>query len=75
MRTRFAEQDAKLEIRLAEQDAKLETRFTEQDAKRFAEQDVKMAAMETRLVRWCVGTTGVGVAILGSLIGILEALR
>ena len=37
--------------------------------------ETQMARMETRLTRWIVGVMAAGVAFMGVLLGILEALR
>ncbi len=41
----------------------------------LAEVRMEMARMETRLIRWTVTTMLAGVAAIGVLIGILEAVR
>ena len=41
----------------------------------YAEVRTEMARMETRLIRWTVATMLAGMAALGVLYGILEAVR
>ena len=42
---------------------------------KIAEVETQMARMETRLTRWSVGAVAAGVAVIGVLLGILEAIR
>ena len=73
---RFAQQDAKWERRFAEFEVKFEKRLAELDAKwerRFAELDAKIAASESRLLRWMfVFWTGNLVATAGMLFAVVR---
>ena len=54
---------------------RVENRLERKIDKGHAEVRTEMARMETRLIRWTVATMLAGMAALGVLYGILEAVR
>ena len=56
----------------------MDTRFARVEAQiatNKSDLERQMAQIETRLTRWIVGAVAGGVAIIGVLIGVLEAVR
>ena len=82
LETQVATKTADLEKQVATTTADLEKQVAttkadleKQIATRTADLETQAARMEARLIRWMVGAVAAGVAVMGVLLGILEAVR
>ena len=66
---------SRVESSLRAEIARVENRLESKIDTGHAEVRMEMARMEMRLIRWTVATMLAGVAAIGVLIGILEAVR
>ena len=76
--TQIATRTADLETQIAGLEAQVATTkagLEAQIATTKADLETQAARMEARLIRWMVGAVMAGVAMMGVLLGILEAVR
>ena len=74
METRLVTRMGEGEARLGERMATLESGLGERTATLEAGLDTKLAELETRLTRMFLGAVAAGVAVLGVLFGIFQAV-
>ncbi len=78
LETQIATKTADLGTQIATNRSEMDTRFARVEAQiatNKSDLERQMAQIETRLTRWIVGAVAGGVAIIGVLIGVLEAVR
>ena len=78
VKTQMAEMDGRLSMQTAEMDTRLQRQLAEvqsQVARLESGTEKQIARLETRLLRWSAGlAAAAGVAIIGFLVGILQAV-
>ena len=71
VKTQMAEMDGRIQVQMAEMDGRIQTQVAGLETR----MDARISAMETRLMRWFAGMAAAGgLAIVGFLVGILQAV-